>query len=55
MKIRIDWIKLFKEINIDWLFKDETEMNTSRCVLAFEREKVEKILNERLKEQLEQG
>lgn len=53
--IKINWKKIFDGINIDWLTKDEFEMHTSPCVLMVEREKVEKILNERLKEQLEQG
>jgi len=53
--MKINWKELFDGVNADWLFKNAIEMDTSPCVLEFERRKVEKILDKRIKEQLEQG
>ena len=51
-KAKIDWIELFKDLNLDYLFKDEHQMDTSPCCFYMGRDNTIKELNKRLNKQL---
>jgi len=50
--MKIDWVKMFDGMNLDYLFKSHIELDTSPACVCFERDKIEKLLNKRLEEQL---
>jgi len=51
-EMKIDWVKMFDGMNLDYLFKSHIELDTSPACVCFERDKIEKLLNKRLEEQL---
>lgn len=51
-KIKLNWMELFKGLELDYLLKDEHEMDTSLCCLHMGRDKVITELNKRLNKQL---